>query len=69
MMQEMKRIVTEKDDDRPVAHRSQIERVGDKGGDGIMLLDERHQDKLDDEEEDVDGEKSADPHIEAIAEF
>ncbi len=69
MMQKMERVIPEKHDHRPIAVRSQIKRIGKEVRDGVVARQERHENELDDVEEDVDGEEGADPDVEAIAEF
>lgn len=69
MMQKMQGFIPQKDDDRPIAMRDKIECVGEESRDGIMARQDRHENKLDNVEEDVDGKEGANTHVEAVAEF
>lgn len=53
-------IVPEKCDDEVVAQGEQVHGIAEEVGDPVVLLDKRHEEELQDVEEDPDGEEGAD---------
>lgn len=60
MIDEGRTIVAEKRDDEVVAQGEQVHGVAEEVRDPIVLLDERHEEELQDVEEDPDWQESAD---------
>ena len=69
MVQEMQCIVAQESDDAPVDSGRQIEEICEERRCAVLMIDNRHEDVLDDVKQDVWRKEGADGNIKAISEF